>query len=97
MKLIVAPEAQEELREIESYIGKDNPKAAVEFVGRLTERYQALTDFPGMGRKRDDVRSGYRSIAEGDYLIFYRVSDDVVEVMHVLHGRRNLQRIFEQE
>lgn len=52
MKLIVAPEAQEQLREIESYIAEDNPKAAVEFVGRLTERYQALIDFPGMGRKR---------------------------------------------
>lgn len=97
MKLIVAPEAQEELREIESYIGKDNPKAAVEFVGRLTERYQALTDFPGMGRKRDDVRAGYRSVSEGDYLIFYRVSGDVVEVMHVLHGRRNLPKVLEGE
>lgn len=95
MKLIVAPEAQEELREIESYIAEDNPKAAVEFVGRLTERFQALIDFPGMGRKRDDIRAGYRSIREGDYLIFYRVSRDVVEVTHVLHGRRDLPKAFE--
>jgi toxin ParE1/3/4 len=97
VKLIVAPEAQEELREIEEYIALDNPQAAVDFVRRLTERFAELTEFPGSGRKRDDIRPGYRGVSVKDYLIFYRVSGEVVEVMHVLHGRRDLPEVFKRE
>jgi plasmid stabilization system protein ParE len=36
VKLIVSPEAIDDLREIEKYIGQENPKASVEFVAELT-------------------------------------------------------------
>ncbi|MGH2508315.1 MAG: type II toxin-antitoxin system RelE/ParE family toxin [Ktedonobacteraceae bacterium] len=97
MKLIVSPEAREDLREIEEYIAQDNPQAAVDFVGRLTDRFAELVEFPGSGRRRDDIRIGYRSVSVKDYLIFYRVSGEAVEVMHVLHGRRDLPKLFEKE
>ncbi len=94
---VTAPEAREDLREIEEYIAQDNPQAAVDFVGRLTERFAELAEFPGSGRKRDDIRPGYRGVSVKDYLIFYRVSGEVVEIMHVLHGRRDLPKLFEKE
>ena len=31
------------------------------------------------------------------YLIFYRFNDDTLEVIRVLHGARDLTRIFETE
>jgi plasmid stabilization system protein ParE len=62
----------------------------VEFVARLTERFNELADFPGMARKRNEIRVGYRTVSVKDYLIFYRVSGEVLEVMHVLPGRRDL-------
>jgi toxin ParE1/3/4 len=94
VKLIVSPQAVEALREIEEYIGNDNPKAAVEFVDRLVERFSELARFPGIGKRRDEIRKGYRSIVEGEYLIFYRTVNDVVEIMHVVHGKRKLDQVF---
>lgn len=94
MKLIVGLKASQDLREIENYIAQDNPQAAVDFVEQLAGRFDELTQFPGIGRKRDDIRVGYRSVSVKDYLIFYRVSGDVVEIMHVLHGRRDLPKAF---
>jgi toxin ParE1/3/4 len=76
VKLIVMPLALDDLRGIEEYIGRDNPKAALEFVDRLTERFDQLAQFPGIGRKRDEIRPNYRSVAEGEYIILYRKLDD---------------------
>ena len=97
MRLRVTPQAWEDLREIEEYIGQDNPKAAVSFVQRLIERCNELCDTPGMGRKRDDLALGMRSSRVNEHLIFYHVEADSLVVVHVLHGRRNLRKIFERE
>lgn len=58
------------LQEIHDYIATDNPHTAYEFIECLQEQCNQLTSFPGIGRKRDEIRIGYRSIAEGDYIFF---------------------------
>lgn len=97
MKFRITAQAREELREIEEYIGQDNPKAAIAFLKRLIERFRELCDMPGIGRKRDELAPGMRSSAVGDYLVFYHVLDGELEVVHVVHGHRNLEKVFEQE
>ncbi len=84
------PLAKQDLSDIEEYIGKDNPKAAVEFVQRLATRFSDLILFPKVGRKRGN----YRTVTEGDYIIFYRLPNwETVEVMRVIHGKRDLRKI----
>jgi toxin ParE1/3/4 len=97
VKLKVTPMAWEELRGIEEYIGQDNPKAAVAFVQRLIERMNELCESPGIGRKRDDLAKGIRSSRVSDYLIFYYADGDMLVIVHVLHGRRSLHKVFEQD
>ncbi len=97
MKVILSPGALADLQDIGDFIARDNLDAAASFVARLKARCFELGTFPNAGRKRDEIRAGYRSVAEGDYLIFYCVSSEVVEVMHVLHGRRNMEKFFERE
>jgi len=48
-----------------------------------------------MGRQRNELRPGYRSFAVGQYLILYRAVEKRVEIMHVLHGKRDLDALFE--
>lgn len=97
MKLVITTQAREDLHEIEEYIGKDNPKAAVSFVQRLTDRFHELVESPGIGRKRDDLAPGLRSSRVSDHLIFYAIEGEKLLIVHVLHGRRDLQKVFEQE
>ena len=97
MKLLVMPQALENLREIEEFIAKHNPIAAVNFVQKLTERFDELRNAPGIGRKHEQIAPGLRSSAVSDYLIFYRVSGSKLEIIHVLHGARDLPKLFEAD
>jgi toxin ParE1/3/4 len=94
VKLYVTSDAEQDLDEIESYIGKDNPRAAVNFVAQLTDRFSLLSRSPGIGHKRDELVAGSRSVSEGNYLIVYRTSSDTVEILRVLHGARDLEQLF---
>ncbi|WP_348641972.1 type II toxin-antitoxin system RelE/ParE family toxin [Mesorhizobium sp. B2-4-19] len=54
-------------------------------------RWQQLASFPSSGAPRDDIAPGIRHLVVGDYLTLYRVNDDVIEILRVLHGRRNIE------
>ena len=60
--------------------------------------YQAirdLPDMPGKGHARADVKDPrYRFWCVYSYLIAYRFDDKSLTVVRVVHGRRNLRRLF---
>jgi len=45
---------------------------------------------------REDLAPSLRSFPVGNYLIFYRPITDGVEVVRMLHGARELRRIFKR-
>ena len=44
-----------------------------------------------MGRARDDLRAGLRSFAVGQYVIIYAIENEDVEILHVFHGRQDIE------
>lgn len=53
-----------------------------------------LTEQPLLGREREELQPGIRSLVIYPTVLFYRVSGDAVEVVRVLDGRRDLPTIF---
>lgn len=94
MKLSISISALGDLRQIEQYIGQDNPQAAIDFVERLIRRCEQIADFPGIGPRRSDLKSAYRSVTEGQYVILYIASSDKVEIVRVLHGKQDLRQVL---
>lgn len=91
IKVTISQKAQQDVRDIGEFIGQDNIDAAISFVQRLMRRFDELAPFPAVGRKRDDLKPGYRSVTEGEYLIFYRLlSEEELEIVRVIHGKRHL-------
>jgi toxin ParE1/3/4 len=93
----VAPLAEADLDQIWLYVAKES--GSVEIANRLidtvTDRFLALARFLHIGRSRDeDLGSGCRSVAVGDYVIVYRVENGDVFILRVVHGRRNLDALF---
>ncbi len=80
--------------EIILHIARDNEDAAFRLIDTIDERFELLARFPKAGPARPDVLPELRSFPVGNYLIFYRPIDDGVEVMRVVHGARNLRRLF---
>jgi toxin ParE1/3/4 len=47
-----------------------------------------------MGRARPDLPGSLRSFPKGHYVIYYRIVSDGIEVARVLHGARDIRRLF---
>jgi len=45
-------------------------------------------------RARDEIMPGLRSILVHPYVIFYRTGDGAIEIVRVLHQRRNIAPIL---
>lgn len=90
-KINYLPLAQQDLVEIIDYIKKDNPAAALGLVNEIDEEISKLEDFPFMGITPKDLRLkslNYKMLVIDNYLVFYVVKDDIVEIRSVLHGKR---------
>lgn len=90
----LARRARQDLLNIWQYIASDNQQAADQFIDLVTHHFEILGRNPRVGRRRDELRRGYRSFPVGNYLILYRIVDSGVCVMRVVHGRRNLEALF---
>lgn len=86
--------ARRDLLGIWRYIAKDDELAADRFIDLLTKRFRLLGDNPYAGRRRDELRRGCRSFSVGEYLIFYRIADPGVQILHLVHGRRDLEALL---
>ena len=60
----------------------------------MADRLTQLAQFPNMGR-RDEIFPGIRSLLYEKYLIFYTVSDEVVEISRVANGHQDLNQLFQ--
>jgi toxin ParE1/3/4 len=85
------PQAEQDLIDIFQYIHRDNPSAAEKFVRTVNAKCELLARDPRIGRARPELRADLRSFPYGAYLILYRVIDDGVEIVRVVHGARNLE------
>jgi toxin ParE1/3/4 len=89
----LAPQARADLGIIWNYIVKEggNVTAADGVIDAITERFYLLSQYPRMGRARDDLRPGLRSFAVGEYVIVYTVEHEDVEILRVFHGRQDIE------
>jgi len=85
------PIAQEDLTSIIEYIQIDDPLAAQSFLDEVDKTILKLEDFPRMGSIPKDMRLmnlNYRILIIGNYLVFYVVLDEIIEIRRILHGKR---------
>jgi len=94
----LSPEPEAELDDIWLYIARESGSIdiATRVLEGITERFWLLAKHPYLGRARDeDLRRGLRSFPAGDYIIVHRIAEaDVVLILHVVHGSRDLVALF---
>jgi toxin ParE1/3/4 len=59
----------------------------------MGEAFGRLGEFPLLGRRRDDLRPDLRSYAVEQHVILYRLEDEGIVVLRVVHARRDLSRL----
>lgn len=89
--------AEDDLEEILIYLDERSPAAAQRVARSIHDRCAQLGSFPGMGRARNDLGEGIKSIVVEKYVIFYRSTETAVEIVRILHGARDVDRIMKAE
>jgi len=95
----IAPAALEDLKEIKRYISEklDNPSAAERVVRRIINKYSRLKYSPFIGSplsKVIPVETDYRYIVSGNYIVFYKVDNEVISIYRILYGRRDYIKVL---
>jgi plasmid stabilization system protein ParE len=93
--VVLAAEAESDLEAIAEYIARDSVTAALAVVDELRDKCLALADAPrGYPLVPRYERHGVRRRTCASYLIFYRLGAEAIEVVHILHGARDYERLL---
>lgn len=97
----VHPRADLDLMECFSYLAQRNPVSARRFLDAVEKTLVEIETRPDNGHRylharREDEDWRYVRV-EGfkNYLVFYRLTHTQVEVVRIVHGSRDLERIFQ--
>jgi toxin ParE1/3/4 len=89
----LSSEAKKDLLAIRAYTrDKWGSQPAQKYLDALEKKCAELARSPRIGRERPEIKSGYRSLAEGKHVIFYRVADDGIDILRILHGRMDIEQ-----
>lgn len=95
-RYVLAPQAAQDLVEIWFHISSHSGVAVadrVEFV--IREKIGFLSATPGVGHWRKDLTNeNVRFFSVFSYLIVYRPETTPLQIVSILHGRRDLQKIL---
>lgn len=90
----ISPKASEDLDKIFDYFASNNIDAGERFVITFEKKCEKLLQFPKMGKIYEDIEPSLRGIPVDNYIIFYRLIDNGVEIVRVVNGYRNLEYVF---
>ncbi|MEM8716613.1 MAG: type II toxin-antitoxin system RelE/ParE family toxin [Cyanobacteria bacterium P01_G01_bin.4] len=90
--------AIQDIEEIADYIASQTRlEQAERFLSKLDAKFARITQFPNLGRPRDEILPGLRSLAMDSYLILYTVTESRVDILRVVSGYRDLTSLFTED
>lgn len=86
-------DAEEDLTNIWLYTVQEwGALQADDYLDQLEYGILQLQENPKLGRPRDDVRAGYRSLSVNQHMIYYNISQSTIHIVRVLHGKMDPDR-----
>ena len=99
-RLIVHDRAKADLDEIADYIAIDSFDSALRFYQAAREAFERLADFPGAGPEHPTSNPAFANLriwpitGFRNYLVCYLRLRDGAEILRVIHGARDVKRVF---
>ena len=93
----LSAEAAGVLKQIWEYIAEDSFDAADRILDEIEEAFHRVSQMPRIGHRRQDLtKQDVLFWPVGSYLIVYEPDSDPLEVVAVLHGKRNISKILKK-
>ncbi|HYG74558.1 MAG TPA: type II toxin-antitoxin system RelE/ParE family toxin [Planctomycetota bacterium] len=100
---IILPRALQDLLDTADYIHDENPEAAHRFLTAARETCERLLEFPYLGKQcffQSEQYADFRYLPVQDFRnwrIIYKVNQDVVEIVRVMHAARDVENRLTDE
>jgi len=89
----LSPAARADIEEIWDYTVRHWGEAQAErYTRHIRDVCAALGDGTLSGRSAEDIRAGYRKVAVGSHVMFYRAGASGVEIIRILHRSMDVGR-----
>lgn len=91
-----SPRAKADVLAAARFIAEQSQSRATakRWIDTIDEKLKLLARHPHTGEERPDLGANIRAFPVGSYVIFFRPLDDGIQVVRVLHGSRDIPRIF---
>lgn len=91
--VVLSPRAQADLDAIWNYtIEHWGADQAERYVREIWQAIAVVAADPRRAQSCDDIRAGYRKYAVGSHVIFFRMPDNTIDVVRILHARMDFVR-----
>ena len=91
-KVKIYPSARRDLEEIIEYLNTLSKDAALRYYDELVKEISSLTHMPERYPHPRDIAlaaKGYRFLTVKNYLVFYVVTGDTVQIRRILYAKRD--------
>lgn len=93
-RIDITPKAEQDLTIIWKYIAKENLPAASRLERKIESRLKSLSRMPLSGDLFPTKHRQLRRSAVGNYVIYYLPHDNGIEVIRILHGARDINKLL---
>lgn len=99
----VRPAAQADIDDSAEYLAADSLDVGQRFLRQVNEGIEEICEAPELGAVREFNNPriiGLRARPVkgfSNWRVYYLVADETVEIVRVLHGARDLERLFSEE
>ena len=102
-RIVERPKARQELEDIAVHIGTYRPSAARRFLAAAQKLYATFAALPALGSLWEPESPSFAGVPYfaipryPKYVVFYRPLADGVEILHILHGARDLGPLLDAD
>jgi len=94
MRIIWTEPAVADLQNIKTYISNDSKYYATVVTEKILKSVEKIKDFPRIGREVPEFEGNeIREIIYSNYRIIYRIHEDFILILAVVHGKRNIENL----
>ena len=98
MAFFLTKRAKTDLKSIARYTQKKwGVKQRNTYLTQVDTAFHVLSDNPTKGFNFDYIRQGYFKYRVGKYLIFYRIINLDIEIVHILHERMDIEQRLRED
>lgn len=96
MQLRMSNPAISDVEKIADHLAeKASMNSADKFLAALNKKLKKISQFPSIGRLRNEIRENARSISVESYLVLYEVDGDIIVILRVVSGYQDLTALFD--